>query len=74
MIEARLSVAVTRTPSGPRSVAARRVATPNGMWCQRLQRAYNRPAYAEARRALTQLQGEVDDRRPAAWRKGWTRP
>ena len=36
------------------------------MWRQRLQRAYNRPAYAEARRALTQLQGEVDDRNQSA--------
>ncbi len=36
------------------------------VWRQRLQHAYNRPEYAEARRALTQLQGELDDRNQSA--------
>ena len=36
------------------------------VWRQRLQRAYNRPEYAEALRALTQLQGELDDRNQSA--------
>ena len=44
------------------------------VWRQRLQRAYNRPEYDEA---LAALQHELEDRnnrRPAVWRKAWTRP
>ena len=33
---------------------------------QRLQRAYHRPAYAEARRAITTLHAELDERNPSA--------
>ena len=36
------------------------------MWRQRLQRAYNRPAYDEALGALEKLQGELDDRNQSA--------
>ena len=34
------------------------------MWRQRLQRAYNRPDYAEALGALETLHGELDERNP----------
>ena len=47
-------------------------------WRQRLQRAYNRPAYDEALPALETLHREREDRNQSAagslWRKGWTRP
>ena len=36
------------------------------VWRQRLQRAYNRPAYDEALGALEKLQGELDDRNQSA--------
>ena len=36
------------------------------VWRQRLQRAYNRPAYDEAVGALEKLQGELDDRNQSA--------
>ena len=36
------------------------------VWRQRLQRAYNRPAYDEALGALAKLQGELDDRNQSA--------
>ena len=36
------------------------------VWRQRLQRAYHRPAYAEARRAITTLHAELDERNQSA--------
>ena len=36
------------------------------MWRQRLQRAYNRPDYAEALGALETLHGELDERNQSA--------
>ena len=36
------------------------------VWRQRLQRAYQRPAYAEARRAITTLHAEMDERNQSA--------
>ena len=45
-------------------------------WRQRLQRAYNRPEYDEARAALETLHRELEDRNQSAaavWPKGWTR-
>ncbi len=38
------------------------------VWRQRLQRAYNRPEYDEARTALETLQGELDERNQSAAR------
>ena len=51
--------------------------TEQAVWRRRLQRAYERPEYDEARAALGELHGELEERNQSglrALRKAWKRP